>query len=66
MTKRHTSLLATLLLGLIALLGFHSCSTPEEITDDDFIRKDSIGDVRLMYGVPNRSYMQKITPNTDL
>lgn len=59
MTKRHKSLLATLLLGLIALLGFHSCSTPEEITGDHSIRRDSIGEIRLMYGVPNRGYIQE-------
>lgn len=59
MTKRHKSLLTSLLLGLIALLGFHSCSTPEEFTNDPSLRKDSIGDIRLMYGVPTRNYMQE-------
>lgn len=59
MTNRKTSLITSLLLGLIALLGFHSCSTSEEFTNDPSLRKDSIGDIRLMYGVPPRDYIQE-------
>ena len=59
MNKRKKSLLASLLLGLIALLGFHSCSTPEEIETNPYVRNDSVGNIRLMYGVPPRGYIQE-------
>ena len=57
MIARHTPFFAALLLGLIALLGFHSCSTPEEVTADPDLRSDSIGDIRCMYGVPTRTFI---------
>ena len=51
-------LLATLLLALITLLGFSSCTKPEELADEDKLeRNDSILDIRLMYGVPPRNYI---------
>lgn len=51
-------LLATLLLALIALLGFSSCTKPEELADEGKLeRNDSIGDIRLMYGVAPRNYI---------
>ena len=55
---KKKSLIATLLLALIALLGFSSCTKPEEITDEGKLeRNDSIGDIRLMYGVAPRNYI---------
>jgi len=52
------SLLTSLLLALIALLGFSTCTKPEEITDDEeVVKNDTIGDIRLMYGVYPRNYM---------
>lgn len=61
--RKKRSLIATLLLTLIALLGFSSCTKPEEITDEGKLeRNDSIGDIRLMYGVTPRYYNPHIKP----
>gem|GEM_PF-1713848 len=55
---KKKSLIAMLLLALIALLGFSSCTKPEELTDEGKPeRNDSIGDIRLMYGVAPRNYI---------
>ena len=58
--RKKTSLLAFLVAGLLALLGFSSCSQPEIIVQDPDHYHDSIGDIRLMYGVPPRNYIEKL------
>ena len=58
MKPRHRRSLIALLLGaVITLLGFGSCSSPEELTQDKrFARNDSVPDAHVMYGVAPTPY----------
>ena len=58
MVKHRTSLFVILLLGLIALMGFQSCTKPDELTDDSTLPRDTIPDIRLKYGVPPSQYIK--------
>ena len=62
---KRRSLACLLAAGVLALLGFASCSSPKKVekvvideTGQSF--KDSIGLIRVMYGVPPRRYLEEL------